>query len=489
MQNDLEILRVAFPYSRSVEEYEPTKIHLAPEYIFLENTFSPLIDLSKDKGAPISAIAETFEWVGDELHFQVRDNLETIDGRKITAKDAEFSLKRLLVLSGNTHGNFKDLICEGKNLSSINDECPGIEVRGNKLILKPGEQKPFLLKMLASIDFAIVPIDSIDPKTLKITDYRNTSGLYFVESDDGKGLVTLAINENHFHYSDSVPQKIKLIPSGIDGAPSSLSLFKEGQVDYITTIDKLNPEKVIQFSEENSDSSIHSTTNIRTFVGVFTPEALKRHSVEQRIKIGKALKNLFRGHYQNKPGYEPTDQFFPAYGDGGLKNERKAEIENIYDKSVPIDSGEGLHISVVRFGNADEIIPIIEKALPGAKVTADSNIPAFIDYKSEKDIPDIYLGGPDTGFMEDIGLISYSMNAGLFGYGKTEAQSWLKEYMTILDKDARLEKLRDLHFDVLSKAVLVPMVSAPYVALARKPWKIELSEIYANNPLWLIKKN
>ena len=30
-------LRVAFPYNKTVDAYEPTKIHLAPEYIFLEN--------------------------------------------------------------------------------------------------------------------------------------------------------------------------------------------------------------------------------------------------------------------------------------------------------------------------------------------------------------------------------------------------------------------------------------------------------------------
>lgn len=91
--------------------------------------------------------------------------------------------------------------------------------------------------------------------------------------------------------------------------------------------------------------------------------------------------------------------------------------------------------------------------------------------------------------MEDIGLISYSMNAGIFGYKKMEAQAWLKEYMQILDKEERLKRLRELHYQVLSSPALVPLVSAPYVALARKPWKIELSQIYANNPLWLVKKN
>ena len=104
-------------------------------------------------------------------------------------------------------------------------------------------------------------------------------------------------------------------------------------------------------------------------------------------------------------------------------------------------------------------------------------------------MPDIFLGGPDTGFMEDIGLISYSINAGIFGLNKEDGQKWLKQYMQILDKKERLKKLRELHFKVLSEGTLIPLISAPYVALARKPWRMELPQIYANNPLWLVKKN
>ncbi|MCB0368765.1 MAG: hypothetical protein KDD45_04775, partial [Bdellovibrionales bacterium] len=349
--------------------------------------------------------------------------------------------------------------------------------------------KPFLLKMLAAIDFAIIPSPSVDKNTLKISDYRNTSGLYYVESDDGHGNITLAINQKHFHYDKSVPQKIVLVPSGIDGTASSLSLFKEDKVDFITTIDKLNPEKIIQFSEQESDAELHSTMNIRTFVAVYTPKAITSLSQEKRLQIGKALKNIFREHYKSTSGYEPTDQFFPPYGDGGLTKENHIKLEDTFKTVKAETSGAGIHLSVVRFGNASDIIPLIKKALPGIKITEDNNIPAFVHYENESDIPDIYLGGPDTGFMEDIGLISYSMNAGLFGYTKSKAEAWLREYMKTLDKEERLKKLRELHFQVLSSPALVPLVSAPYVALARKPWKIELSQIYANNPLWLIKKN
>ena len=39
-------LRIAFPYAKPARAYEPARIELAPEYIFLENIYSPLVEMS-----------------------------------------------------------------------------------------------------------------------------------------------------------------------------------------------------------------------------------------------------------------------------------------------------------------------------------------------------------------------------------------------------------------------------------------------------------
>ena len=44
IQND-KILRVAFPVRLKATAYEPTNINLDYEYIFLENVFSPLLEI------------------------------------------------------------------------------------------------------------------------------------------------------------------------------------------------------------------------------------------------------------------------------------------------------------------------------------------------------------------------------------------------------------------------------------------------------------
>ncbi len=483
-----KILRVAFPYKNKVEFYEPTRIHLAPEYIFLENTFSPLIELGKKDGNPEAGVAEEFNWVGDELHLKIRDDLKTTTGIKITAEDALFSLKRVLVISANTHGNFKDIMCPDEDIKDIEAPCAGMKVKGNTLILKPKGKKTFLLPMLAAIDFAVIPKGSVDPKTLKIVDYKNTSGPYYVEKDDGNGKITLLANKNHYHYKGNIAQQIELVPAGIDGEKDSITLFKENKVDFITTIDKLNPEKVIDFSEE-SGAELHSTMNIRTFILCFTSKGLKRFNKEQRLWIGKKMKDIFRDHFLSKSGFEVVDQFFPIHGDGSIDDEKMNTVKSLFQNSnSPVDLS-GANLSIVRLGNTSEYKSKITEVFKGLKVTDGKNVPAFLKYEDESEMPDFWIGGPDTGFMEDIGLISYSLNAGIFGDIKQEIKQWLHDYMTLETKTKRMDRLKDLHKKTLESAVLVPLVSAPYVAVARKGWKIELSQIFANNPLWpVIKK-
>lgn len=479
-------LRVAFPYNKSVDAYEPTKIHLAPEYIFLENIYSPLIELSKDNGTPVAGLAESFKWINGELHLKIRESAKTIDNKPITAKDVEFSLKRLLVLSENTHGNFKDLICPNETLENIESNCSGISVEGNTVILKPNGEKAFLVPMIAAIDFAIIPKSSVEPTTLKIVDYRNTSGPYYVESDNGNGHIVLKANKSHYNYSEKIPQEIVLVPSSIGNEKDSITLFKENKVDFITTIDKLNPEKVISYAE-SSGHSLHSTMNIRTFLLTFTSKGLKKYTLEQRLAIGKKIKKAFHKYYEDISGYEKSNQFFPALGDGSLSESESKSIDELYEntKDSVIDS---LKLSIVRLGDIKQYTEMLNNEFPNLDLIDGKNAPTFLKYKSESDMPDCFISGPDTGFMEDIGLISYSMYAGFFGMNRADGNKWLASYMNILEKNERLIKLKELHIKSLREAIIVPLVSAPYVALARKSWKIELSQIYANNPLWPIVK-
>ncbi len=486
--NMSDTLRVAFPNSSPSRSYEPTRIHLGPEYIFLENIYSPLVELSPEDATIRSGLADKWEWRNDELHFFIRDGIKTIDGKAITAEDAAFSLKRLLVRTQNTHGNLKDLVCGAYEVKSIEDTCPGISYSGNELILKIAGKSAFILPMLSGIDFAIIPKSSVDPKSLDIIDYRNTSGPYYVSQDNESGRIELSTNPNHYHYSNKIAQKIELVPVDPKNKSGSIQLFKDGNVDLITTIDSARPEEVYELSQNLKSSEMHSTANIRTFALFFTERGLKDFSVEQRILIGKKIKESVNSHFLGLPGYEVTNQFFPSHGDGAIES----SIANALEQRNPPDSGIRdipLSITIVRVGEALVYQNRIAKVLPNALVKESTLPPAFQKFSSITEMPHAYIGGPDTGFNEDISLISYSLTAGIFGLTERERQAWLANYMVKQNKDDRLKLLQQIHESALKDALFVPLFSGPYAALVKKGWKIQLSKILANNPLWLITRD
>lgn len=447
-----------------------------------------MVELSPEDATIRSGLADKWEWKNDELHFFIREGIKTIDGKLITAEDAAFSLKRLLVRTQNTHGNLKDLVCGGFEVKSVEDTCPGISFKNNELILKIAGKSAFILPMLSGIDFAIIPKSSVDPKTLDIVDYRNTSGPYYVSQDSETGKIELSANLSHYHYSKAMAQKIQLVPVDPKDKSGSLQLFENDKVDLITTIDSTRPEEAYELSQKIKTSVFHSTANIRTFALFFTERGLKELSAAQRALVGKKIKESVGKHFLNLPGYESTNQFFPQHGDGSIDVNVAKEIADKKFHGISVDN-LNLAVTIVRVGDVSIYQKIISEALPNISVKEGVTPPSFQKLEKITDMPHAYIGGPDTGFNEDISLISYSLIAGIFGLSESERQAWLADYMSKPNKDDRLKMLQKIHETSLRDALFVPLFAGPYTALAKKGWKIHLSKILANNPLWLITKD
>ncbi|MBL7557084.1 MAG: hypothetical protein JNM24_14765 [Bdellovibrionaceae bacterium] len=478
-------LRVAFPVRLKTSAYEPTNINFDYEYIFLENIFSPLVEISAS-GSVEPGVAEKVEWAGDELKLIIRENLKTISGNRITADDVVFSLKRLLVLSGNTHGNFKDVVCPGVDIKSTEEECPGIRQNGNTVYLNAKGRKSFLLPMLGAIDFAVIPKSSVDPTTLKIINYSETSGPYSVDSDDGNGNIVLKQNPHHYFSTNEVAKKIVIVPTDLKSGNSSIAAFKEGRVDHITTIDATKPEDIINFAQSNLESELHVTMKIRTLVLVFTQKGEKEFSEAERRYIGKQMKVAFNKIYHGVAGVEQRSDFFPNLSEGGLSVEQQNQLKVELNKSA-INPKREIRLGIIRRGSLEEWANPIKELLPQVNASLIGYIPDFKKDLAPEEIPHAFIGFTDTGFMEDIGLISYSLNSGVLGLDKEERAKWLAGYMAVDDKEKRIKKLKQLHFEALARPSVVPLMALSYTALIRKPWKIELSELYANNQLWRIK--
>ena len=320
------ILRVAFPSDKPASDYEPTQIHFDSQYIFLENIFSPLVEFDKI-GTLRGGVAEHADWVGNELRLTIRHGLKTENGTPITAADVIFSLKRLLVLSSNTHGNFKDLVCPGVQLKTVEDDCPDLKQDGDVVIIKAKKREPFLLPMLAAIDFAIIPRSSTDPNTLKIINYKETSGPYYVANDDGHGHIELKLNPYSYHAAKDIPQVVELVPEMT--AESSLNALLNDEVDLITTVDAARAEKVLPFAEKHPEFRLHTTKDIRETFLLFTARGLKELSINERRFIANKIRQIFSEIYKNTPGYSPVDTFFPSFSDVGLNAREQAEINKL----------------------------------------------------------------------------------------------------------------------------------------------------------------
>lgn len=87
-KNHNRTLRVAFPSQLKATDYEPTNIGLDYEYIFLENVFSPVVEIMAD-GSIEPGVAEKFDWVQDELKLT---NIRELIAQKILQDQEELIL-------------------------------------------------------------------------------------------------------------------------------------------------------------------------------------------------------------------------------------------------------------------------------------------------------------------------------------------------------------------------------------------------------------
>lgn len=485
-------LRVAFPYDKPAAFYDPLRIFLSPEYTFLENTFSPLVEYTP-KGELVSAVAERFEWRGTEARFQIRRGLKTVDGHRIDAKDVETSLKRMMIVSGNTHGDLRDMLCPAAHLSELDDPCPGMEVQdgGLTLSMRFEKRKIFLFPMLAALDFAVIPRGSIDSKTLAIKDYRNTSGPYYVKKDNPQGRISLAANPHHFHYSEDMPQEIVLVPTMAKDAGESLRRLASGDIDAITTIDRTPHSAMMDYAAAHADVSLHSTLPLRTYVMVFTQKGRQRFSEHSRSSLWKGMRDAFKTMFLSRPGYAVSEQLFSVFGEGALSPAQLSAIRDRFsaDGHAMGKSPEML-AWVIRMSDFDSEHPELKRLFPNTRFLHMDKVPGFVDFKKTRVAePDFVISGPDMGFLEDIGLITHYLSADFFYVPKERGAGWMRDYMAVPEKKNRLSILRELHFNTIYHAVCMPLAISPYTALFKKPWVPDLSKVQASDALWRLRRN
>lgn len=477
-------IKISWYASNKLELHDTANIQFAAPAMFLLNIYTTLM-VYNNKSELDFGLAESFNWVSEsEIEFKIRNNLFSSKGDSITVKDVYLTFMRLIVKQTNTHGQLQNFLCPNTTVKSVNDACPGIKYEGNSLFLRAADKNmaKFLLPLIASCDFGIIPQSAIDWNSddLKIIDYSNTTGPFFVDSTNENNEHLLKANKHSPLYSENMPQVVRLMPVLDTSSPQKL---KEKKIDVITTVDRASTDD-LSFFDDNNDYSIHKTSDLRVTLLQFTSEGKNKLSESERLALGNVIRKVLLNKRPNGSVVKDTAQFFPTFGESSLTDMQLQELSKLSDGVGQTVTSKKIRISVESFKL--DFFKEIFSDYKNLEFIKFSGMPAS---KKIKDMEDAFILPGDTGFYENIALISYYMSSGSFGYNKSEANIWIQDYIKTENKSERLGKLKKLHFDILAKGLIIPISIVPYIAVSTNEWKLDFYKHFAGTPLWMMQKN
>lgn len=421
-------------------------------------------------GQIICGLCSSFKIEQQIIRFFFKNPSKTIDGYSVDAVSAKISLDRIMRSETNTHGSLMSY------LDSMSGEP--IQLKDDQLLIKVAkpEWTQFVINLLASMDFSIVPKESLDSQKEKILDYRNTSGLYYVDSSDESGRIHLKANANHKSYTAKMPMQVNFIPVRIGEA---FEAFMKKEIDMIDPTYYAYKDDIELILKNLPNARLHKTLNIGLTNLVFSSRAMILSRPSDRIAAALAIKNIFLKKTAPIFGAELTDQFFQSFGQGFITSEQHQFLKDRIEKSS--------HQSNYKF-----VLGLTEVY---RKWISQDDFPNYITLKffkqspgflPESEKPDIYIRSGDSSFDEDISALSYLFSLGTFSLNKEDGARWIQNYMNIPSKKERIEKLRALHYEMLFSIKVFPIISRPYIAVCNSKWDLDFPKIYAGSPLWKV---
>lgn len=476
-------MRVAYYYSKSCRSLDTAKLNTMYDYELAHNLYSRLVEYNSENQL-VPGVAESFSFKDDSIEFRFGDKVTTVDGHTIGARDAAISLKRLVMAGESGHGDIRRLLCPGHVLKSIHEDCPGIQIIGNSLVLKPVKRYyvSLLMSVLESADFSIVPESSLDLKVngAPIIDWRNTSGPYYVEKDSDDGSWILKANKKHYHYDQMMPQTVQLVPTSYQEGSRKLVA---GEVDLVTTTDYFTGSEAEGVLKDHKNYNVHATLPFRINMLCFTPEAVKKFSIEQRVFVAKKFAEVANKLFPTI-GAQSTAQFFQALSDGSLTREQLDEIGAFRENVATSSFGKSIEIGVREAGYA-AFLPETAR-IPGIRLLRYKVAPFGLPLAQRTQM---YNVATDSAWSENLALLGHNFKMGIFHLPGLDSEQWFTSYLETGSKEGRIKKLNELHYQLLKMGVIYPYDAYPYYAVANKSWSLNFSKLSSNTDLWRMRRN
>ena len=474
-------LKVASGYFGKLHALDPAKITTMAEYEIIENLYGNLVEYD-EQGRLIPDIPETFEWIGDDLIFTFGERARTKSGHVVTALDAATSLKRSILLKTSGHGDIRTFLCPNFDLKSIDDKCPGIQVEGNKLILtaQSGEARTYLMPMLESADFSILPRTALsaDSRRPMIVDFTETSGAYRALENVGGSPLTLEVNDGYHRYHSTMASSVQFIQTSSADAGARLV---RGEIDLLPASIYLSGPESVAILSAKDDFNVLESMPIRLYMLCFNPSTLKRFTVAQRMHVGRLLQQWAVAN-RWAPGSKFTSEFFQGLSDGSLSDAQRAEMTRLRDDNETPPFEEPIELSVIE-ANYESIKEFL-KGHPEIRVTTGGT-PAYLLPVDQK--PDVHIITNDSAWTENVALLGHNFNVGTFHLPNMNGSDWIRSYVNTSDRVARIEKLRALHYDLLRSVVIYPMLVSPYLTVTRSTWTLPRTTISTGPELWKVR--
>lgn len=483
-------LRMAMTYRQGLRAsgLDPAKVDTIGKAHLIRMLYARLVEFSPD-GQLQGSLAESFRVEGQRAIFKIRADAFSSTGSKIDAEDVAMSFRRLLVRNTNTHGRLGLFVCTPEpNLKSVNEHCDGIKAHGREVefVLHPGVSPGFFIPMLASTDFSVIPKGAVDLTSpdAPIISYQETSGAYAVAKDDEVEFRhEFVLNAQGPQSRKGMAEKIVAVPVYGDAAAEAL---QRAEVDFIPTTSFLSSAAAERLKAElGSDVQIHSTLPIQLHAVMFTQRGLQELTSVQRIALGSKIKSRYLQEF-TKEALRPTDQVFPALGEGELQPAEAQQVSKLYHEAASRPLPAGSYEIAVAPSDEEAFRRVL-----GADASPQGTVQVRVFQKAPwtvaiKEQPHAYVATQDSAFYEDISMVSYGLQHGFLW--AANANAWIEKYISTDAKEARMDQLRELHLQSLLRGQVVPIGVASYRAAARAPWQMNFPQYFAGSPLWMLKR-
>lgn len=472
------ILRTAFTRANKFESMDTCSIEMVGDYRVLETLYSPLIQFSRVNGQLYTSAAEYYEIKDNWIHFKIREDIVTVDGYRVSAKDAAFSLKRLLLCNSNMHGKVAHFLDVGP-IQSINDDVDGIHAEGMQLNLRIKAAPQLVLSFLSTIDFAIIPIKSVDPTTLRIKEKRNTTGPYYLKEGDDRLLFTLQAQKNHWALTDESPEKIEVLK--IESAADIPNAFIHNRIDFVGQSIEVDDDKKIEIfnSKAGKDIQLHVTDPLFLMGFEFTEKGLKLSPKERRF-ITARIQSLFTKNHLPKINQinslaEASTTIVVDYGFGGLKRLKLSDcIPEQPDKIGKIRIA--VHPSVVDSYRESLKEPDLIEVVPLDLSKSMKELRSSTEFELLHSVFDI-------ANKEDTSLISMLFKKGLFPF--QEESTFMESYLKEPSEQHREEMFEALHFKALcTDPTIIPLARLRSVSISQNGWHIPFHPAIIGTPFF-----